>query len=73
MLDAVAEFDEQVMEKYLNGHSLSEEEIRRAIRAGTIAMKMTPICADRPLRTRASSSCWMRSSTICRPHWIFPR
>ena len=43
MLDAVAEFDEQVMEKYLNGHSLSEEEIRRAIRAGTIAMKITPV------------------------------
>src|SRR3990167_32375 len=39
MLDAVAEFDEQVMEKYLNGHSLSEEEIMRAIRAATIAMK----------------------------------
>jgi elongation factor G len=43
MIDAVAEFDEQVMEKYLNGHPLSEEEIRRAIRAGTIAMKITPV------------------------------
>ena len=43
MLDAVAEFDEPVMEKYLNGHPLSEEEIRRAIRAGTIAMKITPV------------------------------
>lgn len=43
MLDAVAEFDEQVMEKYLNGHPLSEEEVRRAIRAGTIAMKITPV------------------------------
>jgi len=43
MLDAVAEFDEQVTEKYLNGHSLSEEEVMRAIRAGTIAMKITPV------------------------------
>ncbi len=43
MIDAVAEFDEQVMEKYLNGHSLTEEEIMRAIRAGTIAMKITPV------------------------------
>jgi len=43
MIDAVAEFDEQVMEKYLNGHSLTEEEIMRAIRAGTIAMKVTPV------------------------------
>ncbi len=43
LLDAVAEFDDQVMEKYLNGHSLTEEEVMRAIRAGTIAMKITPV------------------------------
>jgi elongation factor G len=43
MLDAVAEFDDQVMEKYLNGHPLTEEEVRRAIRAGTISMKVTPV------------------------------
>ena len=43
LLDAVAEFDDQVMEKYLNGQSLTEEEVRRAIRAGTIAMKIIPV------------------------------
>ena len=43
MLDAVAEFDEQAMDKYLNGQPLTEVEIRRAIRAGVISMKMTPI------------------------------
>ncbi|MDH4237499.1 MAG: elongation factor G [Nitrospira sp.] len=43
MLDAVAEFDDQVMEKYLNGHALTEEEVRRAIRAATISMKVTPV------------------------------
>jgi elongation factor G len=43
MVDAVAEFDEKAMEKYLNGQPLTEEDIRRAIRAGVISMKMTPI------------------------------
>ena len=43
MLEAVAEFDDQVMEKYLNGQPLTEEEVRRAIRAATIAMKVTPV------------------------------
>jgi elongation factor G len=43
LIESVAEFDEQVLEKYLNGHSLTEEEIRRAIRAGTIAMRITPV------------------------------
>ncbi len=43
MLEAVAEFDDQVMEKYLNGHPLTEEEVRRAIRGATIAMKVIPV------------------------------
>lgn len=43
MIDAVAEFDDQVMEKYLNGHPLTEEEVMRAIRAGAISMKITPV------------------------------
>ena len=43
MLEAVAEYDDQVMEKYLNGQPLTEEEVRRAIRAATIAMKVTPV------------------------------
>lgn len=58
MLDAVAEFDEQTMEKYLNGQPLTEEEIRRAIRAGVISMKMTPILCGSAFKNKGSS-CWM--------------
>src|SRR5438270_2174300 len=43
MVDAVAEFDEQTMDKYLSGQPITEEEIRRAIRAGVISLKITPI------------------------------
>ena len=43
MLEAVAEFDDQIMEKYLNGQSLTEEEIRHVIRIATIKMKVTPV------------------------------
>ena len=43
MVDKVAEHDEQAMERYLNGESLSVEEIMRAIRSGTINMKLTPV------------------------------
>jgi elongation factor G len=43
MLEAVAEFDDQVIEKYLNGQPLTEEEIRRAVRASAIAMKVIPV------------------------------
>jgi len=43
MLEAVAEFDDHVMEKYLNGQALTEEEVQRVVRAGTIAMKIIPV------------------------------
>ena len=43
MLDAVAEFDEILLEQYLNGEPLKEDEIKRAIRAGTRQMKITPV------------------------------
>jgi elongation factor G len=43
MIEAAAEHEERVLERYLNGESLTEEEIMRAIRAGTIAMKLTPV------------------------------
>ncbi len=43
MLEAVAEYDEQVLEKYLNGETLTEDEVKKAIRAGGISMKVTPV------------------------------
>lgn len=43
MLDAVSEFDDAVMEKYLDGQELSEEDIHKAIKAGTQSLKLTPV------------------------------
>jgi elongation factor G len=43
LIEAAADFDEAVMEKYLNGGPVSKEEIDRAIRKGTIAMEITPV------------------------------
>ncbi len=43
MLDAVVEFDEAVMERYLSGESLTVDEVKGAIRQGTIGLKITPV------------------------------
>ena len=43
MLEAVAEFDDHVMEKYLNGQALTEEEVHRVVRVGAIAIKIIPV------------------------------
>ena len=43
MIEAVAEFDEAVLEQYLNGDPLKPEDIKRAVRSGTNQMRMTPV------------------------------
>ncbi|MEW6676247.1 MAG: elongation factor G [Nitrospirota bacterium] len=43
MFEALADVDENIMEKFLSGKEISIEEIKTAIRKGTIAMKLTPV------------------------------
>ena len=43
LIEAVAEGDEELLEKYLEGEALTEEEIKRTIRKMTIANKMVPV------------------------------
>ena len=44
LIEAVAESDDELMMKYLEGEELTEEEIMEGIRKQTIACKMTPVC-----------------------------
>ena len=47
MIEAVAETDEELMEKYLEGEELTEEEILTALRKATIANEVVPcICGS---------------------------
>ena len=43
MLDAIAEQDEEIMMKYLDGEELTIEEMKACIRKGTIANTMVPV------------------------------
>ena len=43
LLEAVAEQDEELMEKYLEGEELDAADIKRVIRAATIQNKMVPV------------------------------
>lgn len=43
LLEALAETDDELMEKYLGGEELTEEEIRSAIRKATIACQICPV------------------------------
>jgi len=43
LLDIAVEADDAVMEKYLSGEELSEDEIKKCIRKGTISAKFVPV------------------------------
>lgn len=43
LLETIAEFDDSLMEKYLEGKDISEDEIHSAIRKGTVSLKITPV------------------------------
>ena len=47
LIEAVSEFDDDLMTKYLEGEEISVEEIKAAIRKGTLAVEFFPVmCGD---------------------------
>jgi len=43
MLEALCDIDDNIMEKYLSGEPISADEIRSALRKGTVELKITPV------------------------------
>ena len=43
LIETVAEYDDEVMEKYLEGEELSVEDIKKCIRRGTLDVKFFPV------------------------------
>jgi len=43
MIEVISEFDNALFEKFVEGHSVTNEEIRAGIRSATIALKVFPV------------------------------
>ncbi len=43
MLEAVSEVDDELLEKYLEGEEITEEEVKRVLRQATIELKIIPV------------------------------
>jgi elongation factor G len=43
LIEAVASVDDDLMHKYIEGEEISESEIRKALRQGTIELKLVPV------------------------------
>ncbi len=51
-LGAMADCDENIMEKYLEGKEISESELRRAIREAALAIKIVPVVCGSAFRNK---------------------
>jgi elongation factor G len=52
LLEAAADGDEAVMEKYLEGKEISEAELRKGIRGATLALKIVPVVCGTAFRNK---------------------
>jgi elongation factor G len=52
LLETSADCDETLMEKYLEGKEITEAELRKAIRAGTLSLKIVPIVCGSAFRNK---------------------
>jgi elongation factor G len=52
LVAAVAEMDEGLTHRYLEGHALTEDELHRGIRLGTLQNRMVPVLCGSALRNK---------------------
>ena len=52
LLEAAADSDEAIMEKYLEGKEISEPELRKALRQGTLSLKIVPVVCGSAFRNK---------------------
>jgi len=52
MVDAVAEMDDELTHKYLEGHTLSNDDIKRGLRIGTLEYRIVPVLAGSALKNK---------------------
>jgi elongation factor G len=52
LIESIAELDEHLMDKYLNGEEISESEMKTALRKATISMKAVPVLCGAALRNQ---------------------
>ncbi len=52
MIEAIANFDDEVAAKYLDGENIGEDELRAALRRGTISLALVPVIAGTAFKNK---------------------
>ncbi len=56
LVEAVSEVDDHLMERYIEGKSASEDEIRAALRKGTIGLRVVPVLCGSAFKNKGIQS-----------------
>ena len=54
LIEAVADVDEQLMEKYLHDEEITADDLKKALRKGTIASQICPVLAGTALKNKGT-------------------
>jgi len=52
LVEALADCDDEIAHRYLEGHEISEDELRAALRRETIALKLVPVLAGSAFKNK---------------------
>ncbi|MBX3119596.1 MAG: elongation factor G [Fimbriimonadaceae bacterium] len=52
MIESISDFDDSIMERFLEGEEISEADIRTALRTGTLANKVVPILSGSAFKNK---------------------
>ncbi len=52
MMDALTTFDEELLEKYMSGEEPSEDDLKRALRRGTLELRVVPVFCGSAYRNK---------------------
>ena len=56
LIEAVSDFDDTIMEEFLDGKEITAEELKPAIRKATIALKMVPVLCGSSYRNKGAQN-----------------
>ena len=54
LIEAISEFDDELMEKYLEGNEISADEIKKAIRKGVLSVEFFPVMCGTALGNKGA-------------------
>ena len=69
LIEACADYDDELMEAYLNDEEIPHERIAKSLHRATLDIKVTPVLSAPASRTRAFSPSSTQSSSCCPRRW----